>query len=195
MKNPTLTAKRYAEAFFSLIERNSDKFEDNMNDFNLFSDLFLQKTELYNLLTHPLIHPDRKTELVGRVFSKADKHIISFICVIIKRRKIHLFEAITVEIKRLYRQKKGIRGLIVKTAVPLNNSEFNKLEKVLEKKFGRLSIRQVVDRTVVGGLVIHFGNQVVDDSIHTRIKRLREMLNRIDETWLYALSEQPSLGL
>lgn len=195
MKNPTLTAKRYAEAFFSLIERNSDKFEDNMNDFNLFSDLFLQKTELYNLLTHPLIHPDRKTELVGRVFSKADKHIISFICVIIKRRKIHLFEAIIVEIKRLYRQKKGIRGLIVKTAVPLNNSEFNKLEKVLEKKFGRLSIRQVVDRTVVGGLVIHFGNQVVDDSIHTRIKRLREMLNRIDEIWLYALSEQPSLGL
>jgi F-type H+-transporting ATPase subunit delta len=195
MKNPTLTAKRYAEAFFSLIERDSDNFENNMNDFNVFSDLFSQKTELYNLLTHPLIHPDRKTELVCRVFSKVDNQIKNFICIIIKRRRIHFFEAIAVEVKRLYRRKKGIRGLVVKTAVALNDSEFSKLKNVLEKKFGQLSIRQVIDPTVIGGLIIHFGNQVVDDSVHTRIKRLREILNAIDETWLHALSEQPSLGL
>ncbi|MDD3000641.1 MAG: ATP synthase F1 subunit delta [Candidatus Riflebacteria bacterium] len=195
MKNPTLTAKRYAEAFFSLIERDSDNFESYMNDFNVFSDLFSERTELYNLLTHPLIHPDRKTDLVCRVFSKADNQVKNFICIIIKRRRIHLFEAIAVEIKRLYRRKKGIRGLIIKTAVALNDSEFSKLKNVLEKKFGQLSIRQVVDRTVIGGMIIHFGNQVVDDSVHTRIKRMREILNRIDETWLNALSEQPSLGL
>jgi len=43
MKNPTLTAKRYAEAFFSLIERNSDKFEDNMNDSIYFQTYFYKK--------------------------------------------------------------------------------------------------------------------------------------------------------
>jgi len=70
-----------------------------------------------------------------------------------------------------------------------------RLRGILTRKFGRIEIREKVDRDVIGGLVVQFGDQVIDDSLKARLKLLREMMIRVDNEWLMSLINQPSLAL
>lgn len=194
MKSILLTAKRYAEAFFLTALKDEELFEDCIGDFNIFTNLFAKKGDLYDLLIHPLIHPEKKVALVYKLFDDGNVMARNFICVLIRRRKITLLTEVSLEVKRLYRQKKGIRGVMVKSAIPLTEEEHAELSNILEKKFGKISLRVIVDKNIVGGLIISFGNQVVDDSLRTRLRRMKDIMDKVDEAWLRALSEQPSLA-
>ncbi len=194
MKSILLTAKRYAEAYFMTASEDESLYEETIGDLTTFAALFSKKGDLYDLLIHPLIHPEKKVRLVCKLFEDNNLIARNFVCVLIRRRKIYLLTEISLEIKRLYREKKGIRGVVIKSAVPLTEEEHEELSSILERKFGKISIRSVVDKTIVGGLIISFGNQVVDDSIRTKLRRMRDIMNSIDEAWLRALSDEPSLA-
>lgn len=193
-KKKTIITKRYAEAFFLTID--GDGFEESFQDFQAFFACYAGVDDLRNILNHPTIHPNRKIEMIGRLFGKqANQLVIDFICLLVKRERINLFLDIALEIERLYRRKQGIRGIIIKSSVPLNDQERTRLRAVLSRKFGRIEIREKVDRDVIGGLIIQFGDQVIDESLKARLKLLREMMIRVDNEWLMSLIDQPSLAL
>jgi len=194
-KKKKIVTKRYAEAFFSTII-GGGKLEESFKDFQALFACYVGVDDLSKILNHPTIHPNRKIEMVRRLFgNQADQLVVDFICLLIRRERIHLFTDIALEIERLYRRKNGIRGIIIKSAVPLTEQERNRLRQVLTKKFGRIEIREQVDHDVLGGLVIQFGDQVIDESVKSRLKQLRELMIRVDNEWLMTLINQPSLAL
>lgn len=194
MEKKKIVTLRYAEAFFSSID--NEDFEECFKDFEAFSAFYVGYEGLREILNHPTIHPQRKIEMIQRIFgTNARQRVVDFICLLLKRKRINLFEAITQEVERLYRRKNNIRGIIVKSSVSLTFTERNKLRELLAQKFGRVEIREVVDADVIGGLVIQFGDQVIDDSLKARIKLLREMMIRVDSEWLMTLINQPSIAL
>jgi len=193
-KQKKIVTKRYAEAFFSAIE--GDRFEESFQDFQAFFACYMGVDDLKDILNHPTIHPNRKIEMIRKLLGKAaSQTVVDFICLLIRRERIHMFSDIALEIERLYRRRHGIRGIIVKSSVPLNDSERIKLRDVLGRKFGRVEVREKVDPELVGGLVIQFGDQVIDDSIKAKLRLLRELMIRVDNEWLLALINQPSLAL
>ncbi|EKD83126.1 MAG: ATP synthase, F1 delta subunit [uncultured bacterium] len=192
--NRKVTCKRYAEAFFLAIE--NDNFEECFKDFEAFSAIYFGYDGLREILNHPTIHVNRKIEMLQRIFgTKSRRLVVDFLCLLLKRERIHLFESISSEVERLYRSKNGIKGIVVRSAVPLQINERTRLREVLTRKFGRIEVREIVDTTVVGGLVIHFGDQVIDESLRSRIKQLRELMIRVDAEWLMTLINQPSIAL
>lgn len=194
MDKKKIITLRYAEAFFSSIE--DDNFEECFKDFEAFAAFYVGYEGLREVLNHPTIHPQRKIEMIQRIFgANAMKRVVDFICLLLRRKRINLLDAITMEVERLYRRKNNIRGIIVKSSIPLTQPERTKLRELLARKFGRVEIREVVDPDVVGGLIIQFGDQVIDDSLKARMKLLREMMIRVDSEWLLTLISQPSLAL
>jgi F-type H+-transporting ATPase subunit delta len=123
------------------------------------------------------------------------RRVVDFLCLLVQRGRINHFEGIATEVERFYRRKNGIRGIIIRSALPLHGEERIQLREVLTRKFGRVEVREIVDKTVVGGLVIHFGDQVIDDSLRSRIKQLRELMFKVDAEWLMTLINQPSIAL
>ena len=190
-----IVVKRYAEAFFSKAEKDEDRLDDCLADLSVFCKIFEQKTELYDIMTHPLIRPDRKINLIKKLMEKADPYVTNLLCLLASHERMEFLFDVATEIKRFYRHKNGIRGLVVKTAVPLTESEKSRIQVVLEKKFGEVAIREEVDKNIGGGIIIHFGNQVVDNSVRSRLKRMKEIMTRIDEAWLKEIAEQPTLAL
>jgi F-type H+-transporting ATPase subunit delta len=189
-----ITCKRYAEAFFHAIEE--DDFEESFKDFEAFSAIYFGYEGLREILNHPTIHINRKIEMLQRIFGpQARRLVVDFLCLLVRRERINFFEPISNEVERMYRRKNGIRGIVVRSAVPLELSERSQLREVLTRKFGRIEVREIVDKTVVGGLVIHFGDQVIDESLRSRIKQLRELMVRVDAEWLMTLINQPSIAL
>jgi len=186
--------KRYAEAFFLSIV--NDDFEESFKDFEAFSAIYFGFEGLREILNHPTIHVDRKIEMLQRIFGpQARQKVVDFICLLLRRERINHFEGIATEVERFYRRRNGIRGIVVKSSIPLTNDERKHLREVLTRKFGRVEIREIVDSNILGGLIIHFGDEVIDESIRSRMKMLRELMIRVDNEWLAALINQPSLAL
>ncbi|PKL43586.1 MAG: ATP synthase F1 subunit delta [Candidatus Riflebacteria bacterium HGW-Riflebacteria-2] len=189
-----ITCKRYAEAFFHSIE--DDDLEECFKDFEAFSAIYFGYEGLREILNHPTIHINRKIEMLQRIFGASARHlVVDFLCLLVKKERINLFEGISNEVERFYRRKNGIRGIVVRSAIPLEKDERKSLRETLSRKFGRIEVREIVDKSVVGGLVIHFGDQVIDESLRSRIKQLRELMIRVDAEWLMTLINQPSIAL
>lgn len=194
MEHKKIIFKRYAEAFFLSIE--NDDFEECFKDFEAFSAIYFGFDGLREILNHPTIHVNRKIEMIQRIFGpQSRRRVVDFICLLLRRERINLFEGIALEVERFYRRKNGIRGVVIKSPVPLTNDERTQLRELLTRKLGRVEIREKVDANILGGLVVHFGDQVIDDSVRARIKMLHEMMIRVDNEWLATLINQPSIAL
>jgi F-type H+-transporting ATPase subunit delta len=65
----------------------------------------------------------------------------------------------------------------VTTADPLSGVQLERLRTSLTARYGRtLTINQIVDRTLVGGVRVQIGDDVIDGTIATRLKDLRLQL-------------------
>lgn len=65
----------------------------------------------------------------------------------------------------------------VTVARPLPADQLERLQAGLSSRFGReVSLNQVVDPSVIGGLRIEFGDELIDDTAAARLKQLRLQL-------------------
>ena len=64
----------------------------------------------------------------------------------------------------------------VTVAAPLSSAQLDRLRAGLAKKYGDLRINQVVDPSIMGGVRVAVGSDVIDDSVATRLKELRLQL-------------------
>jgi F-type H+-transporting ATPase subunit delta len=71
----------------------------------------------------------------------------------------------------------GLGIATVRTATPLTSAQLTRLESTLSARYGRkLSINQVIDGTLIGGVRISIGDDVIDGSVATRLSDLRLQL-------------------
>ncbi len=71
----------------------------------------------------------------------------------------------------------GLGMAIVRTATPMTLAQLTRLQDILSRRYGRkLSVNQVVDETLIGGVRISIGDDVIDGSVATRLSDLRLQL-------------------
>ncbi len=65
----------------------------------------------------------------------------------------------------------------VRSAMPLSDAQEAKLADALARATGKkLTVKVVVDPTVIGGLVATIGDEVIDDTIRTRLDNVKSRL-------------------
>ncbi len=63
------------------------------------------------------------------------------------------------------------------TAAPITPAQLDRLRASLAKSYGRdLEINQVIDPSIIGGIRVQIGDDVIDGSVSTRINDLRLQL-------------------
>ena len=63
----------------------------------------------------------------------------------------------------------------VRSAVALTEAQLTQLAQALTTKMGReIQVRNIVDPTVMGGIVTQIGDEVIDGTVRTRLNQLRE---------------------
>jgi F-type H+-transporting ATPase subunit delta len=83
-------------------------------------------------------------------------------------------------IDRFLAMATGDRGDViaeVRSALPLSDAQTTQLTASLTKKFGKsVAIHNVIDESVLGGLLIQVGDTVIDSTIRNRFEQLKESL-------------------
>jgi F-type H+-transporting ATPase subunit delta len=98
------------------------------------------------------------------------------IILIEKNRILYLREKLN-QMENIDLERRNIIKGIVKTAIPLLPEELEKLKNIFEEKYDKTIIfRTQVDKTILGGVYVSVGNDVIDDTIKSKIEEMKELM-------------------
>lgn len=167
-------AARYAKPILELAQEK--KVLDQVKaDMESFSAVCNENREFSLMLKSPIIPHIRKAEILRKIFAGKlnDLTLQAFDLITRKNRESHL-EAVAEEFVHLYNAQKGLSEVSVTTSFKMDASlrkTFEKLAKDLTGKEPLLT--EKVDPEIVGGYIMKFGDQQLDDSVSGQLKDLK----------------------
>jgi len=172
-----LVSKRYAYALFEAgLELN--KLKEFKEDFSSVTLVFLKETGLRKVLLHPKVSRDEKKELLKNIFyGRISEEVLNFLYVLVDKRRENAIERINKEFLKLFNEHENIIEVTAVTSVLINDNIKNKLRITLENKLNkRVQLKNVVDRSIIGGVLLSIGNKVIDGTVKGKLKEMEKSI-------------------
>lgn len=128
-------------------------------------------------LDDPATPASEKSALLSVVLENVAPAPAAFVRALTNDSELHRLETIAEEFELLVKQR-GLYVLAhVRSAVALTDEERTTLEGTLRTRFsGDLEIEYEVDPSLIGGVVVRVGDEVIDGSLAGKLASLRERL-------------------
>lgn len=167
-------AGRYASALFGLA-RDEKQIDAVSRSLETLDQALADSPELSQLATSPLVGREDAGKAFAAVAAQLslDPLTTNFVGVLARNgRKAQLGDVIKA-FRRLAADHRGETTAEVVTAHALNDDQVGKLKGQLKGRAGReVTIDARVDPTILGGLVVKLGSQMIDASLRTKLNRL-----------------------
>ena len=174
----TATGNNYAEALF-MLAREENSIDDFFDSLKVVEGILKENPDYLQFLSTPSIPKSERTAALAAAFDgKINEHILSFVQLLCEHGKCETFFECVDEYEKLREWAKDTVVAVVKTAVELNDAQKTALIEKLEKRTGKtVSLKCVVDTTVLGGVVIELDGQLLDGSVKNNLKHAREVIS------------------
>lgn len=167
----------YADALYALCIE-TDTLEPVYTALGESLAVFDDNPQLYELLSVPTIGTEEKLALVKRLFSGQD-YVTALLSMLTERGRISALPQVYEAFNAHYREAKNMAEMVVTTCVPLSDPLRKKLVANLQKRFGKdVQLTERIDPSLLGGMVVRYGDTVLDSSIKTQLETLRKQLRQ-----------------
>lgn len=165
---------RYATALFELARDSKalPKIEASLATVQQALD---ESADFKALTTSPLIArgPAAKAVAATAAALKLDATTTNFLGVLAQNRRLSQLPAIIRAFRQLAAAHRGETTAEVTSAHPLDAAQVDALKAQLRTRLGRdVTVDLSVDPSLLGGLVVKIGSQMIDSSIKTRLNSL-----------------------
>ena len=169
-------ATTYAEALYEAAA-DADAVPRVAEDIDAFAAAVEESEDLRMALENPEIDSAAKSSVIAAVAADAQPLVRNFLLVLVERGRIAEFAEIAEAFReRVARAEDRIEVEAV-TAVPLPDDLRDRIvESIQSKTNATVELTESVDADVVGGLVLHVGEVVIDGSVRHHIDELRRDL-------------------
>lgn len=124
----------------------------------------------YDFATKRRLLADRLDQAVGQ-------EAVNLALLLIQRGRLELLPGIVEEYRRLSNERLGIADAIVVTAIEMDVEERQRISQQLQAMTGKqINLTTEVDPSIIGGLVVRVGEQVIDGSTRARLTALKRSL-------------------
>jgi len=170
-------AHRYAHALFGAA-LGAEALDAVAADLAALTALDDADPRLRLFLESPQVLDERKRALVDHVLGgRVQPLTVRFLRLLLDKKRITYLGAAAAAYQALLEQHRGVLHAKVTTAVPLSAAERGRLQAALEQRTGRPTVLETrVDREILGGAIAQLGDQILDDSVRTRLAEIREAL-------------------
>jgi F-type H+-transporting ATPase subunit delta len=169
------TAAAYADALFTVtrVEANAERVEDEL--FRVARALE-GSDELQRALTDPHLPAARRQQIVEDLLgSAADPTTVAIVSLLVGVGRSNEIPVIIDAFVTRAARESGREVAMVRAAVELTLDQQQRLAEALSSNLGRdVSVRVIVDPSVLGGVVTQIGDTVIDGSVRHRLNQLRE---------------------
>ncbi|HEY1047564.1 MAG TPA: ATP synthase F1 subunit delta [Bacteroidia bacterium] len=174
----TKISNRYAQA---LMEQAiaGNKLSAIANDMTLLNNTCASSIDLRNALKNPIINPQQKLKAMMEIFKSFDNISKDFLQLVCLRNRENLLPDMSEAFLNLYRHNQGIVKVNVQSATAISEEDKNSIKLYVIKNTGAKSVEleTEIKADVIGGMVIKFGDKLLDTSIAAKLRKLKKELN------------------
>lgn len=162
-------ARRYARALFRLAGNDLKKARTLLKQFDSIVELYGIEMAA-KVLQSPAMPKDLKISLLNYAMSKSpeDPEVKRFVNSIVDAGRIAEFPAIISAFSALIDEREGRLAAEVTSVVPLKDDVLASIKAAIGES-GKVDLHNVVDKSILGGLVVKVGNKIVDLSFKSRL--------------------------
>ncbi|MCD0461527.1 ATP synthase F1 subunit delta [Roseiconus lacunae] len=181
--------KTYAQALMAAASKSglSDKVVEQLG--TLVNEYLAGSPKLSAAFASPRIDIAEKQRIVERIFGdEFEPLLVNFLKVMASRGRLGYVDSVYEGAQKQLDQMSGRVLAKVKTAVPLDDSLRSTIIERLGGALGKqVRLQEVVDESLIGGMVIRVGDTVFDNSVAGRIDLIAK---RAKQGFSAALSEK-----
>lgn len=173
----TRAAIRYAKAILAVAQEKGATAEVGA-DMNLIETTIANNLELNTFLQNPTISSEAKENVLKEVFAATNDTTHKLFQLLAENKRFEILPAIAAEYSKLMDQLNNVEVAEVTTALPLDaEMEAKVLAKIKEFTSKTVTIKNIVDQSIIGGFILRIGDQQFNASIANRLKVLKRELS------------------
>lgn len=168
----------YAEALFKVVQAEGelDRVEDELFR---FGKLLEQNHELKQALSDQSVDKQQREKVLDELLSdKVSAHTLGLLSFIVTQGRARQLPQILEQVSQLAADARQSVVAEVRTAVPLDDAQQAELAKSLSSATNKkVTVKVIIDPSVLGGVVAKVGDTVIDGSIRHRLDQLKEQVS------------------
>jgi F-type H+-transporting ATPase subunit delta len=167
----------YAQALFSVVsaEGELDRVEDELFR---FGKVLQTNHELKQALSDKSLDVGQREKVLEELLEgKVSPHTLGLVKFIVAQGRARQLPQILEGLSELAAEARNTVVADVRSAIPLDSKQRERLEKSLSKATGKkVEVKVIVDPSLIGGVVAKVGDTVIDGTIKRRLEQLREQV-------------------
>ena len=169
----SIAARRYAEALFQLGDEK-DTLDKLVEELSVVRDVFQGNQQLYTFLKHPRVNNEKKKQFLAEAFQDLQSDVINTIKLLVERKRAEITPSIIDHFIKMVNNAKGIADAKVYSVRALSDAEKQTLKLSIAKRFNKVSVQieNIIEPSLLGGLMIKVGNTVLDGSVSGKLNRI-----------------------
>jgi len=175
-----LVSKTYAKALFELAVEGQ-MVDQILAEYEFVKDSFDEFPEFLEIVKSPKIQVDEKIKILEETFGeKVSDTLINFFKILVDKKRSNVIRDVYDDFSVFVNEEKGLVVARVESVIPLEANEIEALEAKLSKVTGKtVTIDNVINPDIMGGLVVKVGDKVVDGSVKHKLENLKHELAEI----------------
>lgn len=171
-------ALRYGSALHSLA-LDLNKVELWQKEMKELTKLLTENNEFLNLLNSEFLSIKERKQIVNNTIIFDDAELNAFINIIIDNNRVSNLLEILEAFNSLCNQTLGILEGVIFSVERLDESQISSIETAIAKKEQvKIELKNVIDKSLIGGLKVFINGHVYDDSIKYHLEKMKNSLRK-----------------
>lgn len=175
----SLAVRRYSEALLDIAFE--EKCEDEVYEqFKVLYDEMKTDKSFKRLMTEKILSSEELKASVTKILDGGNTYLISFLMTLIDRNRMDEVMDMFLDFECGYKEKKNILEAEAVTAIEMTDEQVELVKSELGKKYGKtIVLKTSVDPSIIGGMVLYVGNEMLDASVKAKFEGLKKKLKTI----------------
>lgn len=167
---------QYSDALFSLA-CEAGREEKIGEELSALASLISKNPKYISLLDTPALHIKERTALIDEALAPFDEYLRSLVKLLAEKRLVHTVPSLSKRYSEMYDEHRGILRAEAISAVPMTEGQIKRLEEGLSRETEKtVIIKNTVDKSILGGLVLRYAGLSEDGSLKHRLEVIEKNL-------------------
>jgi F-type H+-transporting ATPase subunit delta len=174
-------ARPYATALYDLAAETAS-VEGVESDLVALAGLIGESPDFSRFLRSPVITGDDKAVAMDAILARANVSNITanFVKVLARNGRLFALPTVIAGFRELSAKARGEVSADVTSAAPLSREQVANLAETLKAKIGKtVTLSEHVDPSLIGGLVVKVGSQMIDSSLKTKLTAMKIAMKEV----------------
>lgn len=184
----------YAQALFELAaEAGQDQaMADEIDE---LGDLLAAQPQLLPLLSTPAITAEQRRDIIDRIFKgNVSDTLYRFLQILAGKIRLAHLPAIVQAYVNLVTEQRGVVEVDIFVPAKLDDAQLQRIAGSIGESLGGKEVapHQYVDESLIGGMKVRIGDQMIDASVASQLRTMRQqMVRRGRHTNVHNAIEEP----